>query len=148
MEPDIIARNPVFALYDALDGIHSSLNDILSFWETHVAFLKLLVNRQSNFPLPGDETKVTVELWIAYQNATLRSSSSISESVDALDVYPVIPIVPRKTWRRGSYFPAHDGLVKSNVASMEKPHAVDATKESADHMSFSSRFGRLLYHLF
>jgi len=138
----------VFALYDALDGIQSSLDDVLSFWDTHVAFLKLLVNRQSNFPLPGDETKVTVELWVSYQNAILRSSSSISESINALDVYPDIPITPRKTWRKGSYFSVHVGVVEPNVAANDEPHAVDATKESVGHVSFSSRLGKLLYHLF
>lgn len=138
----------MFALYDALDGIQSSLDDVLSFWDTHVAFLKLLVNRQSNFPLPGDETKVTVELWVSYQNAILRSSSSISESINALDVYPDIPITPRKTWRKGSSFSVHVGVVEPNVAANDEPHTVDATKQSVGHVSFSSRLGKLLYHLF
>jgi len=145
MESDIVARNPVFALYDALDGVQSSLNDVFSFWEAHVSFLKLLVNRQSNFPLPGDETKVTVELWISYQNAILRSSSSISESVDALDVNPVVPITQKRSWRKDTYF---SGLIGPNVATVDKPHAVEATKESDVHRSFSSRLGRLFYHLF
>ena len=148
MESDVVAKNPLFALYEALDGIQSSLDDVLSFWGTHVAFLKLLVNRQSNFPLPGDETKVTVELWIAYQSAILRSSSSISESLDALDVYPVIPVAPRRTWRRRSYFPVDARLDESNVASVDEPNTVEAAKESVNHMSFSSRVGKLLYHLF
>lgn len=148
MESDIVTRNPVFALYDALEGIQSSLNDVLSFWETHVAFLKLLVNRQSNFPLPGNETKVTVELWVMYQNAILRSSSSISESVNALDVAPVIPIAARRTRRRGSYFPVHVGIAEANVPSIDKPHAVGVAKETGNHASLSSRLGRLLYHLF
>lgn len=147
-DSDIVAKNPLFTLYDALDSIQSSLDDVLSFWDTHVAFLKLLVNRQSNFPLPGDETKVTVELWVSYQNAILRSSSSISESVAALDVHPVMPITPRRTWRKGSYFTVNARLVEPNVAATEKPHAVDATKESVDHVSFSSRLGKLLYHMF
>lgn len=148
MESDIVAKNPVLALYDALDGIQSSLNDIFSFWEAHVSFLKLLVNRQSNFPLPGDETKVTVELWISYQNAILRSSSSISESVDALDVTPVVPITQKRSWRKDTYFSVHAGLIGPNFATVDTPHPVEATKELDVHRSFSSRLGRLFYHLF
>jgi hypothetical protein len=143
---DIVPKNPGTVLYDALDSIQSALKDVLTFWETHVAFLKLLVNRQSNFPLPGDETKVTVELWTAYQNAILRSSSSISESIDALDVDPVIPLAPRRTWRKGA------NVTELNVASGNLQNPMKVTNESEDrvsnHMSFSNRLGGFLYRLF
>jgi hypothetical protein len=91
---------------------------------------------------------VTVELWVSYQNAILRSSSSISESVNALDVYPVMPISPKRSWGKGSYFSVHVGLVEPEVAAIDKPPAVETTKGSVGHVSFSSRLGKLLHHLF
>ncbi|KAF8957217.1 hypothetical protein BDZ97DRAFT_1847806 [Flammula alnicola] len=66
-------------------------SDIFVFWDGHVSFLTLVVNRQTNCPTPGEETKATVEVWTKYQRALLQSSSSISESVDEMTTEPTVP---------------------------------------------------------
>ncbi|KAH9476581.1 hypothetical protein JR316_0010493 [Psilocybe cubensis] len=93
----------VTTLFSALEDVRSSLWDILAFWENHAAFLTLIVNRQSNFPSPGDETKATVEIWIKYQAALLQASSSIAQSADAMTIDPAIVQTNGKTRRRNTY---------------------------------------------
>lgn len=93
----------VTTLFSALDDVKSSLRDILAFWDNHTTFLTLVVNRQSNFPSPGDETKSTVEIWIRYQAALLQASSSISQSADAMTVDPSVVVMNGKARRRQTY---------------------------------------------
>jgi len=92
--------DPVTTLFSAFDAVQSSLRDIQAFWEHHVGFLSLLVNRQTNFPAPGEEAKATFELWTRCQTALLQSSSSISESADAMSVEPVATPLTRYPTRR------------------------------------------------
>jgi len=92
--------DPVTTLFSAFDAVQSSLRDIQAFWEHHVGFLSLLVNRQTNFPAPGEEAKATFELWTRCQTALLQSSSSISESADAMSVEPVATPLTRHPTRR------------------------------------------------
>jgi len=92
--------DPVTTLFSAFDAVQTSLRDIQAFWEHHVGFLSLLVNRQTNFPVPGEEAKATFELWTRCQTALLQSSSSISESADAMSVEPVATPLTRYPTRR------------------------------------------------
>jgi hypothetical protein len=76
----------VNVLYAALEGIQTCLQDIRAFWEYHVGFLALLVNRQTNYPSPGPEAKAAFELWTEYRLSLVKCSNSILESSDALSM--------------------------------------------------------------
>ncbi|KJA26592.1 hypothetical protein HYPSUDRAFT_52466 [Hypholoma sublateritium FD-334 SS-4] len=100
-------EDSVSLLYDGLDDICSSLKDLFVFWDGHVSFLTLVLNRQTNYPNPGEETKDAVNLWSEYQRILLKANSSISQAIETMSQEPVIPIImnrPRQMpWRRHTY---------------------------------------------
>lgn len=103
-----LPEDSVALLYDALDNICSSLKDLFIFWDGHVSFLTLVLNRQTNSPYPGEETRQTVQLWTEYQRIILKANSSISKSIETMILEPVITSLatsrPRQLpWRRHTY---------------------------------------------
>ncbi|CAA7263973.1 unnamed protein product [Cyclocybe aegerita] len=124
------AQDPVGAFYNSLEDVHSSLQDILGFWDHHVSYLVLLVNRQTNFPTPGEETKAVVKLWVSYQAALLQASSSISESADAMSVDPVVAEGP---FQKHTFPPSNLGQRDQRLAPSvhEHPHAMNPGRKPA-----------------
>ncbi|KDR78082.1 hypothetical protein GALMADRAFT_1300736 [Galerina marginata CBS 339.88] len=136
----------VIALFAALEDIESSLRDLLAFWDNHATFLTLVVNRQSNFPSPGDETKATVELWVRYQAAILQTSSSISQSADAMSVDPSITPLNRNamTTRRHTH-PSYQAAKHPEPTPAPSNGQIPKTDHiKSDHSSFSRMLDRFL----
>jgi len=134
---------PVTALYAALEDVQSSLRDLLAFWDNHATFLTLVVNRQSNFPAPGEETKATVELWVRYQAALLQASSSISQSADAMSVDPSIAPLngkPMATRRHTHPLSQVEKRPEQPLPNSQTPNLDDAKR---DQSSFSRILGKL-----
>ncbi|KAF9555961.1 hypothetical protein CPC08DRAFT_765553 [Agrocybe pediades] len=104
--PDASGTSPdsaVTVLFKAVEDVQTSLRNILAFWDNHAAFLTLVVNRQTNFPSPGQETKATVEMWTRYQTALLQCSGSIAQTADAMSVDPSVVVLNGKPHRRQTY---------------------------------------------
>ncbi|KAF9481098.1 hypothetical protein BDN70DRAFT_931212 [Pholiota conissans] len=99
-------EDSVEILYEALESIQSSLKDLFVFWDGHVSFLNLVLNRQTNFPAPGEETQATVQTWTEYQRVILKANSSISQSIETMNMEPVVISIEtsrRMPWRRHTY---------------------------------------------
>lgn len=77
------------------------------FWDSHVSFLTLVLNRQTNYPNPGEETKDAVNLWTEYQRILLKANSSISQAIETMSQEPAITIIMNRhrqmPWRRHTY---------------------------------------------
>ncbi|KAF8890824.1 hypothetical protein CPB84DRAFT_1784617 [Gymnopilus junonius] len=128
----------VGTLFSVLEDLQSSLRDLHAFWDNHTSFLTLVVNRQTNFPSPGEETKATVELWVRYQAAILQASSSISQSADAMSVDPSIVSMNGKNRRRHT-FPATAADKRSAPSLAPQGPELGDKRDAPMSSSFSHR---------
>ncbi|KAF8200191.1 hypothetical protein BJ912DRAFT_1038728 [Pholiota molesta] len=140
-------EDSVVVLYEALKEILSSLKELFIFWDGHVSFLNLVLNRQTNYPAPGEETRAAVETWIDYQKIILKANSSISQSIGTMAMEPVIVSIEpsrRMPWRRHTYPQTKLRREPTIMETLPKPAA--PWHEPSKHRAYDAKFafsGRL-----
>lgn len=123
-------------LATALAGIQSSLKQLKAFWDSHAAFLGLLLTRQTNYPSPGGDAKTVLDLWTSYQKVLLRSSSSLLESIQELSTDPTPRLSPKPNFKR--YRTIHE---PSKISSDYRKGYSSEASDDSEH-SLTPKLGR------